>query len=38
VAVVCAEARHVRKPRRGPSGLAIVTHDSTLTVTLEETP
>jgi predicted ribosome quality control (RQC) complex YloA/Tae2 family protein len=37
VAVVCAEARHVRRPRRGPPGLAIVTNDSTLTVELEET-
>ena len=37
VAVVCAEARHVRKPRRGAPGLAIVTNESTLTVTLPET-
>ncbi len=38
VAVVCAEARHVRKPRRGAPGLAIVKNSSTLTVELEETP
>lgn len=34
VAVVYAEARHVRKPRRGAPGLAIVTNESTLTVEL----
>jgi predicted ribosome quality control (RQC) complex YloA/Tae2 family protein len=37
VAVVCTEARHVRKPRGGAPGLAIVTNESTLTVELEET-
>jgi predicted ribosome quality control (RQC) complex YloA/Tae2 family protein len=37
VAVVCTEARHVRKPRGGAPGLAIVTNESTLTVKLEET-
>ncbi len=34
VAVVCAEARYVRKPKRGAPGLAIVTNESTLTVEL----
>ncbi len=38
VAVVCAEARHVRKPRGGAPGLAIVTGESTLTVDLQENP
>jgi predicted ribosome quality control (RQC) complex YloA/Tae2 family protein len=38
VAVVCTEARHVRKPRRSAPGLAIVTDESTLTVDLQETP
>ncbi len=37
VAVTCAEARHVRKPRGGAPGLAIVTNESTLTVELQET-
>ena len=38
VAVVCTEARHVKKPRNGAPGLAIVTNESTLTVDLRETP
>lgn len=38
VAVVCTEARHVRKPRGGAPGLAIVKNESTLTVELRETP
>jgi len=36
VAVVWTEARHVRKPRRGAPGLAIVTNESTLTVELTD--